>query len=511
MRFDRINNMVGKGHSLYTGGLHSMGGRRLYGYVLKSYLGPLALTFFIAVFILLMQFLWKYVDDMVGKGFEWYIIAELLFYASATFVPLALPLAILLASIMVFGNLGENYELVAIKSTGISFRKVMMPVALFTLFICGAAFYFSNNILPIANLKFGTLLFDVREKKPALNINAGVFYNEIEGYVIRVGSKESDGKTINDVMLFDHSAGMGNINITMAESGIMEKSRDNKYLIFTLFNGANFYEQVEKRENALSRPLQRSQFEKEVVRYDLSEFAMQRSNEELFKDNYQMLDIMQIMESRDSLLVAFEGRRVVFKKLLDNAFFYYAHADTTKSYSGNPSREMNPDFLQNFDRQEKMKITSAAMSNARGMYQQLQFTENDFRVKREYIAKHEIEWHRKFTLSFACLVLFFIGAPLGAIIRRGGLGLPVVFATLFFILFHVVTMTGEKFVKEGVWPAWEGMWLSSVVFLPVGILLTYSASTDAPLLDMEFWKSTLHKCMFWKKKKKVSDENIADQ
>lgn len=474
-----------------------LGWKKLYVFVLKTYFGPLILTFFIAVVILLMQFLWKYVDDMVGKGFEWYIIMELLFYASATFVPLALPLAILLASIMAFGNLGENYELVAIKSSGISFRKAMFPIVMFTILICGAAFYFSNNILPIANLKFGTLLYDVREKKPALNIQEGVFYNEIDGYVIRVGNKESDGKTINDVMIFDHTADMGNINVTIAERGIMEKSPDDRYLIFTLFNGANYYEQVEKRENIDNRPLQRTQFKEEIIRYDLSEFAMQRSNEELFKDNYQMLDIGQLEESRDSLKIELEARRVIFQNFLDHAFHYYSLGDTNaKTPEG--AKKLQPEFLSNFNRVEKMKISEAALASARGVYQQLQFNENDFRVKREYISKHDIEYHRKFTLSFACLVLFFIGAPLGAIIRRGGLGLPVVFATLFFILFHVVSMTGEKFVKEGVWPAWEGMWLASVVFLPIGVLLTYSASTDAPLLDMDVWKNALKKLLFWK-------------
>lgn len=473
--------------------------KKLYLFVISTYIGPLILTFFIAVFILLMQFLWKYIDDMVGKGFEWYIIGELLFYASATFVPMALPLSILLASIMTFGNLGEHYELVAIKASGISFRKAMLPIVGLTMLICCGAFYFSNNILPIANLKFGTLLFDVREKKPALNINEGVFYNEIDGYVIRVGSKEPDGKTINDVMIFDHTADMGNINVTVAERGIMEKSPDNRYLIFTLFNGHNFYERVEKRANIDNRPLQRTKFEEEVVRYDLSDFAMQRSNEELFKDNYQMLNISQLEESADSLRLEFAVRRSVFNNLLKGAFHFYAIMDTNVKPTA-VAKNLNPDFLANFPRTEKMKITDAAIGSARGLYQQLQYTENDFRVKREYISKHGIEWHRKFTLSFACLVLFFIGAPLGAIIRRGGLGLPVVFATLFFIIFHVVSMTGEKFVKEGVWPAWQGMWLASLVFLPIGILLTYSASTDAPLLDLEFWKIKFRQLLFWKKK-----------
>jgi lipopolysaccharide export system permease protein len=483
--------------------------KKLYLFVLKTYIGPLVLTFFIAVLILLMQFLWKYVDDMVGKGFDWWVIAELLFYASATFVPLALPLAILLASIMAFGNLGEHYELVAIKSSGISFRRAMMPIVGLTLIICMAAFYFSNNILPIANLKFGTLLFDVREKKPALNINEGIFYNEIDGYVIRIGSKEKDGKTINDVMIYDHTEDMGDINVTLAKRGYMEKSGDNRYLIFTLFDGNNFYERVEKRENLDDRPLQRTKFKEEIVRYDLSDFDMQRSNEDMFRDNYQMLDISQLEQSADSLRINLEVRRIMFLRLLTNTFHFYALMDSNRAPTAQ-AFTMKKDVLQNYDRATRMKISEMALASANGMFQQLQFTEGDFRAKREYINKHYIEWHRKLTLSFACLVLFFIGAPLGAIIRRGGLGLPVVFATLFFIIFHVISMTGEKFVKEGVWPAWQGMWLSSLIFLPVGVWLTYSASTDAPLLDMEVWKNLFRKLLFIKKKTKYN-EGSADQ
>mgnify|MGYP000899700114 FL=1 len=480
----------------------ALGLKKLYFFVIRSYLGPLTLTFFIAVFILLMRFLWKYVDDMVGKGFEWYIIAELLFYASATFVPLALPLAILLASIMAFGNMGEHYELVAMKASGISFRRAMMPIVVFTLMICLAAFYFSNNILPIANLKFGTLLFDVREKKPALNINAGIFYNDIEGFVIRVGHKENDGKTIKNVMIYDHTSNMGNINVTVAEEGIMEKSPDNRYLIFTLFNGYNYSERIEQREDLDNRPLQRSKFKKQFVRYDLSDFAMQRSNEELFKDNYQMLNVKQIGESIDSLRLQFDVRRVTFLRFLQQSFNYYANMDTTVQFHPDTVKAIKPDFISGFPPERRMVIMDLALSSARGVHQQLQYTDGDFRAKREYIARHEIEWHRKFSLSFACLVLFFIGAPLGAIIRRGGLGLPVVFATLFFIIFHVISMTGEKLAREGAWEAWQGMWFASAIFLPFGVLLTYSASTDAPLLDLEYWKITFKRLVFWKKKKK---------
>ena len=215
--------------------------KKIYVFVLKSFVGPMVFTFFIAVFILLMQFLWKYVDDIVGKGFEWYTILQLMFYASATFVPLALPLAVLLASLMTFGNLGEHYELVAMKAAGISFRQAMFPLLLFIVLLSGMALYFSNYVLPIVNLKYGTLLFDIREKKPALNINEGVFYSELQGYVIRVGKKDKDGVTIRDVMIADHTEDMGNINVTVADSGRMETmGKQPPILVFTLYQGYNY-------------------------------------------------------------------------------------------------------------------------------------------------------------------------------------------------------------------------------------------------------------------------------
>ena len=467
--------------------------KKLYLFVLRSYLGPMVLTFFIALFILLMQFLWKYVDDMVGKGFEWYVIAELLFYASATFVPMALPLAILLASLMTFGNLGEHYELVAMKASGISFRKAMLPLIIFTIMLSGVAFYFSNNVLPFANLKFGTLLFDVREKKPALNINEGIFYNEIENYVIRIGKKEKDGKTIRNVMIFDHTESMGNNNVTVAEWGTMENTPDKKFLIFRLYNGFNYYEPSNKREHNYSRPLQRTRFEEEMRRFDLSEFNMIRSKEELFKDNYQMQNLHQLELSTDTLRMELNQRVDQISDMLIKNYYWYQLTDSNLYKPVQPMTAVPDSFVTMFTPREQRKIIDVALSGARGVSQQLEYLEKEIRAKNEMIYRHEIEWHRKFTLSIACLILFFVGAPLGAIIRKGGLGLPVVFSTLFFIIFHVISITGEKFVREGIIPPWEGMWISSLVFLPIGIILTYSASTDARILSTDWWSMSFRR------------------
>ena len=268
--------------------------KKLNWYILKSYLGPLVMTFFIAVFILLMQFLWKYVDDLVGKGLEWHIILQLLFYASFTFIPLALPLAILMSSLMLFGNLGERYELVAMKSAGISLIKMMKPLVFFTLLISAGAFAFSNYLLPVANLKMQALLYDVREQKPALSIPEGVFYKGIEDYVIRVAKKEKDNQTVRDVLIYDHTNRMGNTSVTRAEWGTMVMTEDKKFLIFSLYNGFMYDEDPQRGLFSLVRPITRVKFKENKKRFDLSSFSMSRTNEEFFKDNYQMLNVKQI-------------------------------------------------------------------------------------------------------------------------------------------------------------------------------------------------------------------------
>ncbi len=489
--------------------------KKLDWFVLKSFLGPMVLTFFIALFILVLQFVWKYVDDFVGKGFEWYIILELLGYASLTFIPMALPLAVLLASLMTFGNLGENYELVAIKSSGISFRRAMAPLIVAMVVLSGVAFYFSNYVLPIVNLKYGTLLFDVREKKPALNINEGVFYKDLQGYVIRVGKKEKDGVTINDVMIFDHTEGMGNNNMTVAERGKMETTPDNRFLIFTLYNGLNYYEPNSDR-NAMNRPLQRTHFDEEMRRIDLTELNMIRSKEDLFKDNYQMLNLHQLSLQKDTLQMEFDKRRKEIHDYLIRNFYYYGFVDTNLWDPAKNPQPLADDFISNFPKNEQKEMVAMALNTSRAITQQIEYMGKEMSVKSEVIAKFGIEWQRKFTLSIACLILFFIGAPLGAIIRKGGLGLPVVFSTLFFIVFHVISMTGEKFAREDILSPFQGMWLSSLVYLPIGILLTYSATTDSRVLNIDWWfilRDKLWsklKLKFLSKKKQNTDEHSAD-
>ncbi|MDZ7742034.1 MAG: LptF/LptG family permease [Bacteroidota bacterium] len=469
--------------------------KKLYIFVLKSYLGPLVMTFFISLFILVMQFLWKYVDDLVGKGLEWYLVVKLLFYASSTFVPLALPLAILLSSLMTFGNLGENYELVAIKAAGISLRKVMKPLVILTLFISMLAFYFSNNILPAANLKFTSLLYDIKQKKLAFNIQEGIFYNGMEGFTIRIGKKDKDGIGIHDVMIYNHTRKLGNIDVTTAKSGRMESTTDGRFIIFTLYDGYNYQEKVDQRDYRIRRPFERTRFEEEVRRFDLRSFEMNRTDEDLFRDHYRMLDVQQLSETIDSLKRKFQIKDSAFKAKFINNYNFYPKYDSTASFQADSLQKMDTGFLASFSESAHKRIIKFALDNARSVSNNIEFNKSILESDKKLIIRHRIEWHRKFTLSLACLVLFFVGAPLGAIIRKGGLGLPVVVSVLFFILFHITSITGEKYARELVLDVTSGMWISTAVLLPIGFFLTMKATSDSPLLDTDAWRKAILKIL----------------
>lgn len=474
-------------------------------YVLKSYLGPFILTFFIALFILLMQFLWKYIDDLVGKGLEASVVGQLLFYASATFVPLALPLAILLSSLMTFGNLGEHYELVALKASGISVWKVMRPLVYLSLLISLLAFLFSNNVLPVANLKFQSLLYDVRQQKLAFNIKPGEFYNGIDNYIIRVGEKGKDGSTIYDVKIYDHTDRMGNIKVTTAKSGYMQLSPDQKFVIFTLYDGYNFTDIITTRNFRENRPFDRSYFKEQRLKFDLSAFDLTRTQEDFFKNHYTMLNTEQLTRYIDSLNQKFD---VKMQKFTDGFYYRYQHLSTIDTAAKNKTlkrkiekslvgeresdslhqQKLTWPLLANFSEGDQFNILETAIGSVRNNKDNVSFNKTEFAAQAENIRKHEIVWHKKYTLSIACLILFFIGAPMGAIIRKGGLGLPVVIAVFFFVIYHIASITGEKSAKTGDMNVMLGVWFSSMMLFPMGLFLTFKAATDAPLLDADSWK-----------------------
>lgn len=466
--------------------------------ILRSFLGPLLLTFSISVFVLLMQFVWKYIDDMVGKGLEFGIIAELLLYASATFVPMALPIAILFASIMTMGNFGEKYELVAMKAGGISIGRVMRPMAIVALLLTGVAFYFANNVMPEAMLRYRMTLYDVTRKKPAVNIRPGEYYKDIDGYVIRVGSKAQDGRTLQDVIIFDHSKGISETNVIVAKNGIMQTTMDNRYLLFSLIDGYSYSEPT-IGEYYNKRPLTTVKFSQQTISFDISSFAYNRSTEDLFEGGYQMMNVKQLnnaVRHLDSNLAKrysdchrdIEGNMKLWQKLRSNPVI--ARGDTAMDVQRRVNKMMPIKRDKVYNRAKF--IAMSAVSDSKNYGEILQ-------ADREYINRHEIEKQRKFTLSVACLLLFLIGAPFGSIVRKGGLGMPLVASVGFFVLYYVVGMIAEKAVRESALGP-EGMWVSSLVMLPIGLFLTLQATTDSSLFDIATWRRFFSRVFSRKKK-----------
>lgn len=477
---------------------------KIYRYIIRQYFGTFLLTFAISVFILLMQFLWQYIEDFIGKGLEISVMARLLCYTSLTFVPLALPLAILLSSLMCFGNLGEYYELVAMKASGISVWKVMRPLLLFSVAMSVMAFFFSNNVLPYANLKMRSMLYDVTRKKMTLEIPEGVFYRGIDKYVIRVGRKGADGGSLYDVMIYDHSGGQGNVMVTVADSGYMAMTPSQREMVFTLYDGYNYSEMVDDKNYRDRRPFQKMSFKRQLITFDMSQFDMGHTDEDAFKSHQDMMNIKQLNYSIDSLMRRDAADR---ERFVSNSYRRYqnltagagAFADSDARQRRRRGEALESDSIatffwpltSNFSEKDRKTIIDMAVSTAGSMRENVAFNAKDFGRRDVNIRKHEQVLHKKFTLSVACLLFFFIGAPLGAIIRKGGLGMPVVVSVVFFVVYYIITITSERVALSGDMPVFLGAWLSSMVLFPIGFFLTFKAVTDSAIMDAEAWKKFL--------------------
>lgn len=459
------------------------------------------MTFFIAMFVFFMMFIFKYIDDFVGKGLSVRILSELFFYFSLTTIPMALPLAILLSSLMTFGNLGEHFELTAMKSSGLSLQKIMTPLMVTTFCFSIGAFYFSNNILPFTNLKAGSLLYDIRESKPALMFKEGVFNNSIEGFSIRVGKKEADGKTFNNFMIYDHRSMQGNNLVLVAKKGMMEETSDKMFLVLTLKDGTSYKEMTDNPKDAKTHPFIRDKFEERVIRFDLSEFKMSRTSEDLFKSNYQMLNISQLNQVVDTLHRKSATRRKTFSKQLKQNYYtktslFFSKVDSNKIIASDTN------YFERLNKLQQLNVIETASNASRSAKSYVESVANEYIADDSSIIRYIVEWHRKFTLSIACIVLFFIGAPLGAIIRKGGLGMPVVVSVVFFIIFHVLSITGEKLAKEEEIPVYQGMWMATAILFPIGVFLTYKATSDSALFDADAYINPI--INFFNKKKEPS-------
>jgi len=476
--------------------------KKLHVLVIKSFVGPFILTFFFVIFILLMQFLWKYIDDLIGKGLEMNVISEFLLYTSASLVPMALPLAVLLASLMTFGNLAENLELLAFKSSGISLVRIMAPVMLISGIIAIGAFMFANFVMPVTNLKMRSLLYDIQQQRPELTIKPGVFDNTLEGYSIRIGSRDSKTSLLKDILIFDHTKKQGNIRVTVADSGYMKMSADEKHLLLTLYNGHTYEEmqkQKKEKKHIKSYPHQREHFEHQDLIIEMTGFGLNRTDENLFRNAFSMLNIDQLKHFEDSLGMDLDTllndfQTTIEKTLVDKPKNLLIKRNRILSDSARAAMDRDTMTVEKLhvdtlyaqlNKLEQRRAITQAITYARSNKSITKSNVGTNEWKTSKLRRYQIEIQRKYTLSLLCMIFFFIGAPLGAIIRKGGLGMPVIVSVLLFLIYYVISMTGEKFVREDILPPFAGMWISTFILVPISILLTYKAANDSVIMNVE--------------------------
>ncbi len=439
-----------------------------------------------------MQFLWKYLEDLVGKGLDAFIIFKLLFYTLFILIPLTLPLAVLLSAIMSLGNLSENLELTALKASGISFLRSLRPLLIVSVLMSGMAFLFSNYAMPWAALKQKSLLRDILDKKLEVNIQEGIFFTEIDGFSIRVGKKEKEGNKLKDVLIYKQSI-KGNTHVIKAKKGKMSTTPNNQYLLLDLYDG-NSYEEILNKNAKISRdshttedmPHQKTYFKHQRFRFNLSSFQLQLNDEDRYKNRAVMMSLAQLSAIEDSLerryLKAYDE---IPTRLKSNLRF-----DLTDSLSNDlddiPLVLTNwKDVLEKKDEQLILDMASNEISNTMS---RLRTSYSKIKDREKKFNRNQIEWHKKFTLSYACLVLFLVGAPLGAIIKKGGVGLPVVISLIFFIIYYILSIYGEKSVIKSEMNSFLGLWLANICFTPFGIFFMYNSATDSSLFDRDSYK-----------------------
>ncbi len=476
--------------------------KRLYSYMLQRFLPLLAMTFFICLFIVLMQFLWKSIDDLVGKGLSVGIIAELFFYAAISMIPTALPLAVLLASLMVFGNLGEKFELTAMKASGISLFRIMRPLMIFMAFLATGAFFFQNDILPIAKTKMWTLTFSVRQKSPEVEIPVRSFYDQIPNLNLYTESKNPETGMLYGMIMYDLSRGYDNTRVILADSGRFNFTEDKTRLFLHLYSGEMFENMRDNSMGASSSrylPFRREHFMDKQVYFPF-DANFNRLDEDGMRSQYIGQNVSQLMRSIDSI-----GHQV------DSVGAVYAHEIRTLPYFGISART---ETLADGTRQNTVPATvimekpldvdsiyqargpgmvksyiNQALAKAKRQKQEYLYRSLALEEQAKLMRRHDIELQRKFTLSFACIIFFFIGAPLGAIIKKGGLGTPLVISVLLFIIYFLIDNAGYKLARDGKIPVWEGIWLSTLALLPLGVFFTYKAVGDSAVFNVDAYKN----------------------
>lgn len=464
--------------------------KRLDKLILKAFIGPFIATFLLAIFVLILQFFWLWIDDFVGKGIDTPTLLKVIAYVAGSWVPVALPLAMLISTIMTFGKLGETFELVAIKSAGISLLRFMRPIFWASIIISGIAFLFNNYIIPVINLKLEKLKYEIVYTKPAFDIKPGVFYDKIDGFIIKLGSKGKDGQTIKQVVIYEKGNYLQD-NLILADSGKMGVSKDKRFLEFDLIDGTRYEEKGMRTTTATE--LTRINFQQYKKIFDLSVFFKVKSSDSLFKDNFRMLSMRQLNIYNDS---AIKLRNATITSAIDaatNTYKFLTPRIDSLGYSLLVKDSIPITIKQIIADTFYNGALDYALSNLNATISSLDYSQITFKEKSKEIRKFNIEWQRKISLSIACFVLFLIGAPLGSIIRKGGIGAPLVFGIVFFVIFHLLNTMGEKLAREGVVSPFGGMWMASMFLFPIGIFLTYKAMRDSELMNKEFYYRTFKK------------------
>ena len=475
--------------------------------VLKAFIGPFILNFMIWMVILDMQFVWLYVDDFMGKGLEWYIILELLFYASATWVPVALPLSILLASIMAFGNLGEHNELTAMKASGLSLTRIMKPLIVLMVFVSAGAFFFSNNLWPLAKFKMQVLITDIQNTKAGIILKEGIFYNEMENFSIRVGKKSEDGQELYDLVIYDYSGTLkpnkiitdprDYKRIIRAQQGKISQSKDKKKLLLDLVDGYIVQEMDPASVANSEMPFMRYYFDKASLSFNLTSMEFEKSEDDVYENPEYLLSLGQIQELKDSTDKETEKRIQRTTTFISNTLTLLR----TKKDSSQTTEAYTPsvNYFESLSKPNQKRNIHSAIASVKNTIRTLEMDKRRVQHTQQYISNLDVEWHRKYTLAYACMMLFFLGAPLGAIVRKGGLGWPVIIAILFFLVYFILTRAGDEMSMAQEINVTLGMWLSAMVLSPIAVFIFYKANNDSKLFDMEFYQK-LFKFNFGKKK-----------
>lgn len=464
--------------------------KTLYKFILKSFIGPMIVSFFVVMFVLMMNSVWRYIDELVGKGLDFSVIVELIVYATTNLIPLGLPLATLFAAIMTMGNLGENYELLAMKSAGISLFKIMKPLAVVMVFVSIGSFFVANDLVPYCNQRMWAVLYDIRRQKQAIEFKDGTFFGGIDNMSIRVERQDPKTKQLYGVLIYDNRNASGNMTVTLADSGHIRLSDDKRFLLVTLHDGET-YEYTRNRDWYDKSALQHHLFKLQDGAIPMSGFNFERTDKDAFSHSSSTKNISELDQAIDSLehTVTVTTARS-YEPLLKNFVFQYDHsvAFPDSVFDGKPRTWTGTEqALAAIPTREKSKIWNDAYRSALNSGGVMTFDETNSKEALNQLYRSRIEWHRKISLPVSIMIFFLIGAPLGAIIRKGGMGISVVISVLFFVVYYVISLTGEKMVREGTWAAYVGMWVSTYVLFPISVYLTYKAAKDSNLMNTDWY------------------------